>query len=273
MKTNLINHLPALHFAHANGFPAASYKMMLDQLRDSMQVCALDKFAHDPNYPLNRGWSNQVDELINYVEQQHNEPCYLVGHSFGAVVSYMAACLHPDKVKGLIMLDPPLITGITSLLVKAIRPTPLFDRFTPARQTINRCTHWSLEDDVVGYFKSKQLFKDMHPTCIEDYVKAGVNRTETGYELDFDHLTEANIFRTIPLDISRFYGKLNMPALLVTGENTKVCVPKMIAPFIKRNQLAHKTVSGGGHMFPLEKPLIVASLIKQQISDWESENG
>lgn len=260
---------PLMHFAHANGFPAASYTLMFEQLRESVQVCALDKFAHNPEFPLNRGWSNQVDELIHYLEKQTSEPCYLVGHSFGAVVSYMTACQYPEKIKGLIMLDPPLITGITSLMVRAIRPTPLFDRFTPALQTLNRCTWWSHDEDIVGYFKSKALFKDMHPTCIEDYVKAAVEPTDGGHKLTFDHITEANIFRTIPLDISRFYGKLTVPSLLVTGESTKVCVAKLIAPFIKRNHIRHMVLKKGGHMFPLEQPLTVATLIQQQISDWE----
>ncbi|GAA0857278.1 alpha/beta hydrolase [Aliiglaciecola litoralis] len=258
-----------VHFAHANGFPAASYSLLLDAIEPMARVLALDKFAHNPVFPLSRGWGNQVDELIHFLTENNGVPSYLVGHSFGAVVSYMAACLHPDKVKGLIMLDPPLFTGVTSAVVKVLRPTPLFDRLTPARQTLNRCTQWPKGTDLTAYFSGKQLFKNMHPTCIEDYTKAAVKETDEGFELDFDHTIEANIFRTIPLNISRFYGKLRVPAVLITGEKTTVCRPHLIAPFIKHNQLQHKTVKDGGHMFPLEQPLFVAEMIKQQLAAWE----
>jgi pimeloyl-ACP methyl ester carboxylesterase len=260
-----------IHFAHANGFPAASYELMLEQLRQTANVFAVDKFAHNPEFPLNLGWGNQVSELIHHMSENRALPCYLVGHSFGAVVSYMAACKHPDKVKGLIMLDPPLITGVTSMLFRALRPTALFDRFTPAKQTLNRCTSWPVDTDLVAYFKRKQLFKDMHPSCIEDYVDSAIKPTDNGYELDFDHNIEANIFRTIPLDLARFYGQLKVPGLLITGEKTKVCRPHLIAPFIKHNKLVHKQIKNGGHMFPLEQPLLVANMVTQQLAQWHNQ--
>ncbi len=42
-----------VHFAHANGFPANSYAKLFAHLSDNIQLIALDKFAHNPESPLN----------------------------------------------------------------------------------------------------------------------------------------------------------------------------------------------------------------------------
>ncbi|WP_353372238.1 alpha/beta hydrolase [Aliiglaciecola sp. NS0011-25] len=265
MKTN-----SKIHFAHANGFPAGSYRVLLDSLSSQHQVIAIDKLAHNPNFPVDFGWQNQVAELVEYLHEKQAEPCYLVGHSFGAVVSFLTACQHPKLVKGLVLLDPPLITGLTSLLFKSVRRLGLADRLSPAKQAMNRCTTWSKDTDVESYFKGKALFKDMHPECIADYVSSAVKETPDAFKLDFDHRIEANIFRTIPLNMGRYKLPENLPAMIITGEKTKVCKERLIAPFIKKNKLEHLVVKEGGHMFPLEQPNLVAELINQKIAQWES---
>ncbi len=262
---------PVIHFAHANGFPAASYQKVFSYLEPQFNIIALDKFAHNPQYPVKMGWQHQVDEMLEFIQSQTKQPVYAVGHSFGAVISYMAVCQYPEYFRGLILLDPPLITGVTGIVAKALRPTPLFDRFTPAKQAVNRCTQWPKGTDLVDYFANKALFRNMHIECVQDYVAAATEADETGHKLTFDHRVEANIFRTIPLDIHRYYGRLKRPALLLTGEFTQVCLPRLIRPFVDGNGLTHEIVPKGGHMFPLEQPQHVASCIDVQINQWLTE--
>ncbi|MFA3792083.1 alpha/beta fold hydrolase [Aliiglaciecola sp. SL4] len=260
-----------IHFAHANGFPAGSYRLLLDSLGQNFEVFAIDKLAHNANFPVVLGWQNQVSELMAFIQEKQAEPCYLVGHSFGAVVSYLTACQYPRMVKGLVLLDPPLITGLTSLLFKSARKLGFGDRLSPAKQAMNRCTSWPKGTNVEDYFKGKALFKDMHPECIADYVGSAVKEMPDEFKLDFDHRVEANIFRTIPLNLERYKLPGNLPAAIITGEKTKVCKNTLIAPFIKKNKLEHLVVKGGGHMFPLEQPQLVATMINDKISQWDSQ--
>lgn len=260
-----------LHFAHANGFPAGSYRALFSSLPDNFKVFALDKFGHDPGFPVDRNWSVQADELLAYIQQNADGKVYAVGHSFGAVISYIAVCKRPDLFRGLIMLDPPLVTGVTRLVASVVKHTPLFDRFTPAQQAETRNRHWPTDHDLVDYFKRKTLFKDMHIQCVKDYVRSATVQTEEGQTLTFDPQVEADIFRTVPLDIHRYYGQLKVPALLLTGENTKVCLPQRIRPFVRNNPIDHQIVERGGHMFPLEQPKQVAALISQQILRWSND--
>jgi len=263
---------PIVHFAHANGFPASSYRKLFCELEPTNEIVALEKFGHNPEYPISQDWKLQIDELVDHIDKYTREPVYAVGHSFGAVVSYMAVCKYPERFKGLIMLDPPIFTGLTSLFVKSIRKTSMFDKLTPAKKTLSRCVEWPLETDLVNYFSRRALFKNMHKQCIEDYVTSAIKRDNEKFKLDFDREIEAQIFRTIPLNISSYYGKLTKPALLISGEKTEVCLPRLINPFVKGNKMEHQILKGGGHMFPLEQPTLVGQGIARQVSEWEESS-
>lgn len=257
-----------VHFAHANGFPAGSYKKLFDYLPSEFEIIAIDKMAHNPRYPLNDNWENQVAEMIEFVEQNKgsHHKVVAVGHSFGAVVSYMSACLRPDLFSGLIMLDPPLITGLARYIFRFAKGNRLINKITPAGITVLRNRKWHAEHDLHHYFAKKALFKDFDPDCIKDYVTSVTKLHEGHLHLSFDVDTEANIFRTIPHNLPSYAGKLKVPGVLITGKHTDVCVPTLRKPFLRANpQISHIESKKGKHMFPLEYPLEVADLIAESI--------
>lgn len=264
------SHKNTINFAHANGFPSPSYNLMFSYLPANINVIAKQKFGHNQQFPVSKDWEKQAEELIDFIRNNANEPVYGVGHSFGGVISYMAACKEPALFKGLIMLEPPLVTGITRTLIKIVRHTPLIHKFIPARQARTRCTTWPVDTDLVTYFSKKSLFKDMHLQCIEDYVSSAIKLEGEQYKLNFSHHVEADIFSNVPMNIHRYYGKLSVPGLLVTAQNSHVCRPALIAPFVKQNNIEHQIAPDCGHMFPLEKPQLAANLISEQIEKWEN---
>jgi pimeloyl-ACP methyl ester carboxylesterase len=260
-------------FAHANGFPANSYAKLFAHLSDNIELIALDKFAHNPEFPLNNNWSNQVNELIHYIETKRDIegsdlPIVLVGHSFGAVISYLACCQKPSLFSGLIMLDPPLITGLAGWVFRLAKKTKIIDKITPAGKTKLRNTKWHHKTDLVQYFKKRALFKNMDDECIADYVRAVTREHHGETSLHFDVQVEADIFRTIPDNLHKQYGKLETPSYLLTGKYTEVCTQKRRNHFIKGNAgVTHEEFDFGGHMFPLEKPIQVAFRINTLIAD------
>ncbi|WP_340679631.1 alpha/beta hydrolase [Paraglaciecola sp.] len=260
----------ALHFAHANGFPAASYQQLFDTLPNAFEVFALNQFGHDARFPVNKNLGNLVDELIDYLHQTVDQPVYAVGHSMGALVSYMAACEAPQLFKGVIMLDPPIVSGWASWMFKLAKFTPLVDKVSPAGKAAVRCQSWPLDTDLVQYFSAKGLFRDFNPVCIEDYVKAAIVIKDNHQVLAFDATVEAQIFRNVPDNIQQYYGRMTVPSCLITAENSQVCIPANLNHFVKNTQIEHLTVPMVGHMFPLEQPVKVAHLIQQKIHQWES---
>ncbi|GEA11314.1 alpha/beta hydrolase [Alteromonas sp. KUL49] len=258
------------HFAHANGFPAPSYNVLFSALPNAYERIHVDKFGHDPLLPVNKNWRNQVTELINHIASYNNaDGIYAIGHSFGAVISYMAACEAPHLFKGLIMLDPPLVVGPMSTFLRLVKKTPLIDKVTPANLAKTRNTQWDKQTDMVSYFQSKALFKYMDERCVRDYVNAVTEHKDDKINLTFSADVEANLFRNVPHNLNRYQGKLACPALLVTAKNSKVCHPMMIKALRKQNNVDHM-VAPGGHMFPLEQPEKVAEIITATLERWES---
>ncbi|WP_371193157.1 alpha/beta fold hydrolase [Glaciecola sp. SC05] len=258
------------HFAHANGFPAGSYQVLFKYLESELSLFALDKFAHNPKFPLNDNWGNQADELIDYVEQQGSGKVLAIGHSFGGVISYIACCKRPDLFNGLIMLDPPVAAGLARHIFRFAKSNRLIYKLTPARITQVRKQRWHKDEDLVKYFSSRGLFKDMDKRCVEDYIKSVTALRGDQRHLLFDRDIEANIFLTIPHNLSDYYGKLKCPATLITSRFTDVCVPRLRRPFLRNNPtMEHLELPLGGHMFPLEHPKMVAEAISTTINKWQ----
>ncbi|MEM0910002.1 MAG: alpha/beta hydrolase [Pseudomonadota bacterium] len=257
-----------LHFAHANGFPAGSYKKFLRHFEPQFNVAALEKYAHDERYPLKDNWDNQVHEMIDYIQYQFDKPVVAIGHSFGGVISYMAACTQPNLFKALILLDPPLILGVARHFFKFAKSNALIDMITPAKKTKFRNREWPEEQNLVDYFASRKLFENIDKDCIHDYVES-VTEVKNGKRvLTFAPDIEAAIFRTIPDNLNRFSGKLVTPTVLMTAKNTNVCVPSLYGPFLRHNPIIrHRVFARGGHMFPLEYPDALAEQIMQLLPE------
>jgi pimeloyl-ACP methyl ester carboxylesterase len=261
------------HFAHANGFPSGSYKTLFSNLPKELDLFALDKFAHNPKFPLDDNWHNPTTELIDYIEQNADRPVVAIGHSFGGVISYIACCKRPDLFSGLIMLDPPLITGLARHVFRFAKKNALINKITPAKLTLRRKKQWHKDDDLVAYFSARALFKNMDKRCIQDYIDSVTMLKGDERKLIFDTDIESNIFRTIPHNLPDYYGKLQCPAALITARYTDVCVPRLRNPFLRANpSIQHIEFKQGAHMFPLEHPKQVAHLIGEVLADWNMLN-
>ena len=257
-----------LHFAHANGFPSGSYRKMFAALPEDYQVMAIEKFGHSSRFPVSNNWDMQADELNHFLDERLDENARVVGigHSFGAVVSYLAACRRPERFKALIMLDPPLVSGFGRHLIALAKYTPFIDKLTPASLAKTRNRRWHHSVDLVDYFANKGLFKHMDRDCIADYVNAVIDESGPEKVLTFDPAIEAELFRTVPHNLHQYTGKLQCPATIVTGEQTNVCVPLLRNRFIQQNGLNHLTFPGG-HMFPLEQPVKMARFLANTIEE------
>lgn len=259
-----------LHFSHANGFPAGSYKTFFSYLSNDFEVGTIDRLGHDECYPVTNNWGYLLQQLEDYYEHHYDRPVYAVGHSLGGVLSMMLAAKRPDLIKGLIMLDSPLLTPFEARGVFLIKRLGLIDRVTPAGRTLGRQEEWDSLADVTQYFRQKKLFSAFDERCLDDYVQRGTKALSCGRrQLHFNAATEIEIYRTIPDNLHRTKPLL-MPSAVIGGKYSDVL--KKHHGRRMRNQLgmAVKWVEGG-HMFPLEKPKLTADLIKDYISQWKNK--
>ena len=83
---------PGPSLAHANGFPAGTYRRVFEAWRAAgLAVLAPEKFGHDERYPVTSNWPHLRDQLISFVEREGRRPVCLVGHSMGGYLSVLAA--------------------------------------------------------------------------------------------------------------------------------------------------------------------------------------
>jgi pimeloyl-ACP methyl ester carboxylesterase len=260
-----------INFVHANGFPAGAYKTFVDYFLDEFTVIAHKKFGHNIDFPLHNNWQYLVDELIDYLEKKvspHQSPAITVGHSFGGTLAFMAACKRPDLFKGIIMLDPPVITGLLALFLKALKNTHWVDKLTPAGKATNRRIHWPKHTNMEDFFSHSPLFLNFDNRCLKDYCQYGIIDNNDEWILDFDAKIEASIFRHLPTNLSKFKGSLIVPAALVYGRNSNLYPHYFFRCFAQQHEKITLYETQGGHMFPLEYPQQVTSLIKDIIKLW-----
>ncbi len=261
-----------INFVHANGFPAGSYQTLFNYLPEKYKVISHEKYGHDKAHPVENNWQPLVDELINFVKHQleiHQQKQVInVGHSFGGVISFIAACQQPHLFKGLIMLDPPVVTGGTAIAVKYIKKTRLIDKFSPSGKAKVRRTQWPIGTDIAQLFARRQLFKNFDKRCLHDYVKCGTVEKNNQLELVFSAEIEADIFRNLAENLSSYKNQLKVPASLIYAEKTDVCPHSFFKKFAKLNKSILLSTTSGGHMFPLERPQETAQLIANTIKAW-----
>lgn len=256
---------PLVVFSHANGFPAGAYRKFFASLEPGVEMRALDMYGHDPQFPVGDHWHALVDELLAFVDAQCDRPAFLLGHSMGAVVSFIAAHRCPEKFCGLVMMDPPLINGPFGLFFQIIKWLGRSDSVTPAGKSKHRRSHWPSREVAIAELSRKKLFTGVDPDCVHDYVHSVTElRADGEFHLRFLVEKEVAIFRTTPTDFWRYRQRLRLPGVIITGEQTDVTRPDAVARMCGRHPMTHVSTPGG-HLFPLQHPAQVAQLVLAQL--------
>lgn len=261
-----------IFFAHANGFPSATYGKLFAALAPAYQVQHLEQHAHDPRFPVDNNWRNLVDELILHLEQSSG-PVWGVGHSLGGVLHYHAALRRPELYRGVVMLDSPLLTGVDRLLIRIAKRFGFIDRITPAGRTVGRRETFTDLSEARAYFAGKTLFRHFDPDCLDAYVRHGLREEENGAGLclRFKAATEISIYRNVPHIAPGRPQQLAVPLAVVRGQQSRVVLPHH-ARQVARMPRGEQHSMPGGHMFPLERPQDTAQLLRELFSRWQQQN-
>jgi pimeloyl-ACP methyl ester carboxylesterase len=259
----------SVFFAHANGFPSATYAKLFDALMPDYAVRYLEQHGHDPRFPVDDNWGNLVDELIHHLDASA-EPVWGVGHSLGGVLHYHAALLRPDLYRGVVMLDSPVLTLADRVLIRAAKRFGFIDRITPAGRTLGRREAFASLGEARRYFAGKTLFRRFDPDCLEAYVQHGLQSSDAGLRLRFDPATEISIYRSVPHTSPGRPQQLQVPLAMIRGRHSRVVLPHH-ARLMRRVPNGEYLTLPGGHMFPLERPQDTAELLKSLFKRWDVE--
>jgi pimeloyl-ACP methyl ester carboxylesterase len=258
-----------LVFSHANGFPAGTYRVLFEAWRAAgHRVLALDKFGHDPKYPVSSNWTHLRDQLIHFIEREAGGPAVLVGHSLGGLLSLLAAAKRPDLAQGLVMLDSPLISGWRAHSVQVLKATRLMPRVSPGKVSRSRRHEWPSIDAVQAHFAKKAVFARWEPRVLQDYVQAGFEAGPAGNTvLAFDRAVETRIYDTVPHNLPEVLRRhpLRCPVGFLGGRQS---VELRHGGLEATRALAKDRFvwMDGGHLFPMEKPDLTAAEVLRLIA-------
>ncbi len=256
-----------IHFSHANGFPVSTYRKLFGALDDDFELRAVERYGHTSKFPVTREWPHLVDELLESLERQYREPVWLVGHSLGGFLSLMAALRRPERVRGVVMLDSPVIAGWRASLVRAAQLFGLDEKPGPAAVARRRRTHWPDAESVWAHFQSKPNFAIWDEEVLRDYTLHGTEPTGKQDErrLRFDREVEYRIYRTLPTSLGRKVARgAPVPVGFVAGTRSRE-VRQCGLSATRRLVGEHLRFIEGGHLYPMERPLETAQLVRDLI--------
>lgn len=102
---------PPLLYSHAGTDSADGARGMFETLRDRFRCIALDRVGYHRS-----GWLDRLatlEEQVEGIAAVHNactaDPAWVFGHSAGAVFAVAYAVAHPKQVRGLVLMEPPLL--------------------------------------------------------------------------------------------------------------------------------------------------------------------
>jgi pimeloyl-ACP methyl ester carboxylesterase len=264
----------ALAFAHANSYPAASYQPLFDALATAFDVHAHPKLGHDPLHPVTDCWPALVREYETWLFAQnssHNAqtPWLLVGHSLGGYLSLMVAARHPQRVRGVVLLDSPVVGGWQAGALWLAKRLGLADRVSPARFALTRRERFESVEEAFKHFRSKSVFAQFTDGALNAYLRAGlapVKEGKEGLKLAFDRRVEARIYSTLPHNLTQVVRKLQtltprIPVGFVRGTQSQEMEQAGLRYTSWLVPPAYMRSIEGTHLFPLERPDETAQMI------------
>jgi pimeloyl-ACP methyl ester carboxylesterase len=275
LKTNTRPSNPLVIFSHGNSFPASTYGVLTSSLRSrGFDVRCIEKFGHDPRYPVTSNWPHLVQQLADFTAgqvEECGEAAFLVGHSLGGFLSLMCAAHHPQlggqAVRGVVLLDSPILGGWRAAALSVAKKARLVGSVSPGAISRKRKQQWLSRDEVLAHFRSKKAFARWNEQVLRDYIDHGTH--DAAVEainqrvLSFDRDVETAIYNTLPDNLEGLLKRhpLQCPAAFIGGR-ASVEMKQVGMTLTEKVTKGRIMMLDGSHLFPMERPLATAAAIE-----------
>ncbi|MGC1172521.1 alpha/beta hydrolase [Polaromonas sp.] len=266
---------PLIVFSHGNSFPASTYGVLFQSLKTrGFQVKAIEKFGHDPRYPVTSNWPHLVQQLADFTSEQvekTGQAAFLVGHSLGGFLSLMCAARNPvlggQPVQGVLLIDSPILGGWRAAALSVAKRAQLVGSISPGAISRKRRHQWLDQAEVLAHFRSKKAFARWDEQVLRDYIEHGTHDAHGDDSkqrlLSFDRDVETAIYNTLPDNLEGLLKRhpLKCPVAFIGGRQSAEMKQVGMA-------MTEKVTKGrimmldGSHLFPMEKPVATAAAIE-----------
>lgn len=268
-----------LVFSHANSFGAATYGVLFEALKArGYAVSGVDQFGHDPRYPVTNNWPHLVQQLTDFTQAQVEKagaPLFLAGHSLGGFLSLMVASHAPKLVRGVLLLDAPIVGGWRAAALDLAKRTQLVGAVSPGKVSQRRRIRWPSAEAALAYFQSKRAFAKWHPQVLADYIAYGTHDESVSGKpqrvLSFTREVETAIYNTLPSNLEALIKQhpVKCPVAFIGGTCSSEMRQVGMA-LTQRITQGRIMMIDGTHLFPMEKPLATAAALEAALLNLQS---
>jgi pimeloyl-ACP methyl ester carboxylesterase len=138
---------PPLIFLHGVTSSSSAWDYIVPGFASDYSVTAFDFRGHGQSSKPESGykWAEHYGaDIVAFVKEHISEPAIIIGHSLGAMVTVPVAVSVPDKVRAIVMEDPPAFASADTadrfkptLMTKRLPPEMRVERFMET-QGLNR---------------------------------------------------------------------------------------------------------------------------------------
>jgi pimeloyl-ACP methyl ester carboxylesterase len=247
-----------IQFSHANGFPAKTYTKLFDNLNE-YKISAINNLGRNTN-AAEINWYDLTDEILESVGKI-GEPVIGLGHSFGGVLTLLAAAKKPELFQNVILLDPPLFSSQKRCLIRLLRALNIEDWVSPSGKSKNRRDHFDSKSQAKSFFQAKKLFKNFHPQVLNDYVSHGLTDGKNDVELTISVEKELAVYHKMLTSFPQDVYKVK--CILVYAAKNPILWRSDLRWISKKFAKLQIIPFPGSHLFPLENPESTALMIKR----------
>lgn len=220
-------------------------------LRDDYRVIAVDLLGHGESEKPEDGYSmeHQADTIAQALDELGAPPVLAVGQSLGGPVSTALAERHPDKVRGLVILDSASQTKYVDLPVTArLARMPIVG---PAVKQI-------APDDKIHDELSKAFHEgfDFPDEFVEDVKAMTYTAFAKSYEGGRDYTSSKRLDDRI--------AATGLPVTVVFGLDDRIVDPESAIDYKDIAGAKVNRLAGVGHTPQMESPWRIAALIRER---------
>jgi len=232
---------PALVFLHYWGGSSHTWRHVIDALALSHRTIALDQRGWGRSPAATTGYA--LEDLANDAQAVINEldleSYILVGHSMGGKVSQLLASRRPRGLIGLVLVAPA-------------PPSPMAVPLDVRQGMVHA---YDTRESIIATVKQVLAPGGLAPEDLEAVITdslAGAPAAKKAWPLEGSQE-----------DISAALSRINVPVLVVSGEDDRVDPPAVLRrELLSRISQAQLVVLPGvGHLSPLEAPAQLATII------------
>lgn len=238
---------------HGLGASGAYWGSSFDELAVGHRLVVPDLlgFGSSPRPVTGYGPEEHVSAVASCLDAAGvHLPAVVVAHSAGGIIALRLAALHPERVRAVIVLGPPLYRDAEHARLH-IRDMGLTARLFASNGSLSALAcRWSCNHRTLAAMVAELTRPDLPSVIARD----GVQHTWASY---------SETLRTVVLDSGNaaHLAEVRVPVHLVAGISDRVCDHTHLRSLAQANPNVHYLAWRGGHHLPLTDPLRVLDLI------------